>query len=286
MAPRSPSVAQEAATPVPATSLGSDRDPFGESHHPPGGAPLLSHHRPEFRLLGWPGLSVRPSRRELGAACAGTLAERRAVRALSPGSLSAPPSCVPPLQGPSPSPCPRLETDPAPRAVRGWDRSCDALGAGDPGALRGARPPRTDASSAPPAGRSRVQGAKRRPINFSTQKSMLLSGRRSMPARPGLALLGRRAGAGRPGSGAEDGWRGAAHWAPQAAPAPTRPRPSSRLCSRASGATLWPLLEVGVSVPRSRFSNSSRDTFLLCVFGAFLPQVPSLVFRGPLPVSS
>lgn len=69
----------------------------------------------------------------------------------------------------------------------------------------GAGLPRTDGSPAPPAGGSRVRGAKRRSINFSAQKSMLLSGRRSMPAQPGGTPPGLGPGAGRPGSGAVAG---------------------------------------------------------------------------------
>lgn len=85
----------------------------------------------------------------------------------------------------------------------------------------GARPPRTEGSPAPPAGGSRVRGAKRRSINFSAQKSMLLSGRRSMPAQPGGAPPGLGPGAGRPGSGAAAGACGAALGG-------CRPRPQPR----------------------------------------------------------
>lgn len=134
--------------------------------------------------------------------------------------------------------------------------TCPRAGAGDPGAFRaGWRPPRTDGSPAPPAGGPRVRGAKRRSINFSVQKSMLLSGRRSMPAQPGLVLPGLGASAGRPGSRADSGWRGAEQWGLQTAPPPTQPGRSSHLCSRASSATLWPLLEICVSAPWSLFSG-------------------------------
>lgn len=129
---------------------------------------------------------------------AGALAGRTAA-SLSEGFLHSLPRLLVyprPPRIPSPGPLflsPRLETGgllrpQSPRDGRGWD-----LPSGGCWGSRGflaAWPPSTDGSPAPPAGGSRVRGAKRRSINFSAQKSMLLSGRQSMPAQPGLALPG------------------------------------------------------------------------------------------------
>lgn len=153
-----------------------------------------------FWLLGWPGLSIRPCLREWRgggrcAVCARALAEKRAARRSLPGTLVRAIFPVPPgslflLQDPSSSSSPRLETDGLlqPRRPTG----CQGLGHvlwrpgcwGSPG-FPGVRPLRTDESPSSPAVRFLVQGAKRRSINFSVQKSMLLSGWRSMPSQLG-----------------------------------------------------------------------------------------------------
>jgi hypothetical protein len=162
---------------------------------------------------------------------------------------------VPPA-GPSSLPifCLKLTTFAATKACR-WEGLGLALrcpGCWGSRGFPGAQLPWADRSPDPPAGGSRVRRAKRRSINFSAQKSILLSGRRSMSALLGLA---------QPGLEDPADWRGSetdpsteAQCGLWITSPPTGPRPGENtfaFCTQASSATLWPFLERGVSAPWS-----------------------------------
>lgn len=116
----------------------------------PCGDPPLSGHLPEFRLLGWPGLSVRPCLRELEHICAGPGGEASSTR-LSPWGPCLSPFPESFLQGPSFSPSPRLDTvgplqPQRPAGCQGLGLILWRPGCWESRGFPGARPPRTDRS--------------------------------------------------------------------------------------------------------------------------------------------
>ena len=127
--------------------------------------------------------------------------------------------------------------------------------------------------------------AKRRSINFSAQKSMVLSERRSMPAQPSLALPCLGASAGWPGQWLTLGRQAQPSGGLQTAPPPTQLRRSSPL------ARGLPAPPCGLSwKPASPFPSlhtpavwGRHHPFLSLLF--FLLQTLRLVPWEPLPIS-
>lgn len=223
-------------------------------------------HLPEFRLLGWPGLSLSLPR-GLRSHLRGPR-RRGQPRALSSWGP------LPPL-----SPSPRLETAgflqqrrPAPRQGLGpalWRPGCRGSW-GFPGAW----PPGTGGSPAPPLAA---------PASKELREDLLISPRRdrcscqggdrclpgpTRPYRPGDST-------GRPGSGLMLGGQAQAVGAAGCAPTHAA-RTGAHLCARASGATPWPLLGVGVPTGLSRLSPPT-----LGVTPSF--SLPLLIFPFPGP---